>query len=371
MQLFECPPVISRYASLEEFLRAECVRPGDLVLTSRHLGLSEAALHGARVLYQEDYGAGEPTDAMLLELLQASGGAYGRVIGIGGGTVLDLAKLLSLQLEKQESPDSLHALFTGGRPVRARCPTVLAPTTCGTGSEVTRVAVLLFRDRNMKLGLSHPALYARHAALIPSLLETLPRRPFVFSAVDALIHACESALSPKASAFTRPLSEDAIRMILGAFRTLADGGRPDTAMYGALLEAAAMAGIAFGNAGCGAVHAMSYPIGGQYHLPHGEANAVVFLPVLRFYARQESRRPLERLTELLAECLACAPGETLDALDRLLDRIVPRPGLHALGADGTDLQRFAAQVYQQQQRLLSCAMTPMTQADVLAVYHTA
>lgn len=371
MQLFECRPVICRYASPEAFLEAAGLRPGDLVLTSRCLRERLGAMKGARVLYQEDYGEGEPTDAMLLGLLAAAGGACERVIGIGGGTVLDLAKLLSLSLEERETPASLHALFTGSRPVRQRCGTVLAPTTCGTGSEVTKVSVLLFRELNMKLGLSHPALYAREAALIPSLLETLPYRPFAFSAIDALIHACESYLSPKASGFTRALSEGAIRAVLGAFRALDEGGRPDGAMYAALLEASTMAGVAFGNAGCGAVHAMSYPIGGQYHLPHGEANYVVFLPVLRFYARQAERRPLEQLTDILAGCLACGQDAALDALEALLGRLIPRPGLRALGADEEDMRRFAAQVHLQQQRLLSCAMVPMTREDVNAVYHTA
>lgn len=371
MKLFECHPFILHYESPEALLAGEAIGPGDLVLTSRSLAGMADPLQGAQVLYQEDYGEGEPTDEMLLRLLEQAERPYTRVIGIGGGTVMDLAKLLCLELQEHETAQSLHALFTGERPAEKRCALVLVPTTCGTGSEVTCVSVLLFTGLHMKLGLSHPALYADRAALVPSLLETLPRRPLLLSAVDALIHACESALSPRANALTLALSEEAVRMILWAFRALAGGAAPSLAMRGALLEAATMAGLAFGNAGCGAVHAMSYPIGGEYHLPHGEANAVVFLPVLRFYDAQEHQEPLLRLKALLAGCLDCGEKDALQALDHLLDSLSPWPRLSALGATEEDLRRFASEVYRRQGRLLSGAMVPMTEKDICAVYHTA
>ena len=370
MKLFECRPSLHGYAGLEAFLGDMGVGRGDLILTHRALLEDERLANGAQVLYQEACGEGEPTCAMLLSLLNAAKRPYRRVLGIGGGTVLDLAKLLSLDYAPCESDDTVLRLFDGSRAARKACPVVLAPTTCGTGSEVTAVAVLLFERLNVKLGMADAALYAQAAALIPSLLHTLPYKPFALSAIDALIHACESFVSPRATRITRLFSANALRQALGVLAA-SPARKPDADGLAALLEASTLAGIAFDNAGCGAVHALSYPIGGLCHLPHGEANYLVFLPVLRFYEARAERAPLEALKAVLGDAMNCPPGRAFDALEALLGRLYPRRTLAQAGVTGAMLPQMAKDVAARQQRLLSTAMCALTERDLLAIYQQA
>ena len=367
MRLFACRPALHRFDRAEEFFESFRVGEGDLILTNRWILPPERTPAGSAVLYQEDAGSGEPTDKMLAALLCAAGDRR-RVIGIGGGTVLDLAKLLSLAIDKDTD---LYALFTHKIPAASACPCVLAPTTCGTGSEVTNVSVLLFTDLAMKVGLADEALYAREAVLIPEFLSSLPYPAFAFSSIDALIHAVESFLSPRATDLTRLFSRQAIGEILSVYTTMEPGALPDTDALSRLLTASTCAGIAFGNAGCGAVHAMSYPLGGKYHLPHGESNYLLFGAVLRHYDRQAEKEPLRALCRLIAESLRCRPEEALPALSALLSRVWPRKSLSQAGMTPEDFETFPAQVFTRQQRLLAGAMCPLTEADLAAIYRDA
>lgn len=372
MKLFECHPVLNSYESIEAFLTEIAVGADDLILTNRFLlDGDKAPINGAQILYQEAYGAGEPSDEMLAALRADVTRPYSRVIGVGGGTVLDLAKLLCLDWEGVDDIAAFRELMLGKRPVKKGCPVILVPTTCGTGSEVTNVAVVLLKSLDVKVGLANDALYAASAALVPSMLRTLPYRPMILSAIDALIHACESYLSPLATDLTRMFSEKAVDSILKSFVLLAAEGKTDDEMLAELLQASTMAGVAFGNAGCGMVHAMSYPIGGKYHLPHGESNYVVFLPVLRFYDEMTDKAPLEKLKIRLGKGMNVQPEASLDALEALLSKLCVRPTLADVGAADEDCIAFARSVWERQQRLLSKAMSPVTEADVLAVYRKA
>ena len=364
MKLFECRPVVNRYDSLNEFFDAIGLCCEDLILTNRFLLDGDRTdISGAQILYQELYGAGEPTDEMLSGIVSDIKRPYKRVIGIGGGTVLDLSKLLCLELNGIDNVEKVGLTMSKGLPIVKACPVLLVPTTCGTGSEVTNVAVLLIKSANTKLGLADTALYADEAALIPEMLRTLPYKPMVLSAIDALIHAVESYLSPKANRITRALSEEAMRLLIKA---LASIGQPQLEE---MLTASNIAGIAFGNAGCGMVHAMSYPIGGTFHLPHGEANYEVFLPVLRYYETLEGNASFERLKDIFSEVLES--DRPLDALEALLERVYHRRGLKEIGADEDMLTAFSHDVFKRQQRLLANAMRPITQEDILKVYRQA
>ena len=132
--------------------------------------------------------------------------------------------------------------------------------------------------------------YADTAVLIPESLQGLPDYVFATSSIDALIHAIESYLSPKASPFTEMYSLAAIQMIMNGFKEiLAKGGNTPENRKPLLKDfclAANYAGIAFGNAGCAAVHALSYSIGGAFHVPHGEANYQFFTEVFKMYMRK-------------------------------------------------------------------------------------
>ena len=149
---------------------------------------------------------------------------------------------------------------------------VLIPTTCGTGSEVTNISILNRTRLGTKMGLVGPAMYADAAVLIPQLLEGLPFGVFATSSIDALVHAVESSLSPKATPYTKLFGYKAIEMLIRGYQTIAREGREARLpLLEDFLIASNYAGFAFGTAGCAAVHAMSYPLGENTTCPTGRA----------------------------------------------------------------------------------------------------
>lgn len=226
------------------------------------------------------YCKGEPTDIAVTSIRKAIDGVkFSRVIAIGGGTVIDIAKVLSLA-----NGDNLDGLLSKSIVPERSSKLVLIPTTCGTGSEMTNISIIDFTEHNVKMGITGDALYADQAVLIPEMLKGIPTKVFAASSIDALIHASESYVSPKANDFTRIFSTKAIKMILEGYKEYLRGGMVLTdELNRSFLIASNYAGIAFGNAGCGAIHAMSYPLGAGYHVPHGESNYVFFTSVFKKY----------------------------------------------------------------------------------------
>lgn len=366
MKLFSVPTALYRCRDLAELASEFSVGAGDVILTNRHIlpPSVQPSMGGACVLFREDFGRGEPTDAMVDAIRAACPPDAGRVIAMGGGSILDIGKLLALP------PDMPLAdcLTPGARLTRVR-ELLLVPATCGTGSEVTNISVLTFPSLHFKGGIAADALYADAAVLIPSLLESLPLAPFAAGLMDALIHAAESYISPKATALSRMFSVRAMELILGGLRRLAQWGS-DRRMELAedFLTAATLAGIAFGNAGCGAVHAMSYPLGEKYHVPHGLSNYCLFLAVLRGYQSIGSEA-LESLKRVLAANLDCPPEDALSALERLLESFYPRSGMAALGACPADIPVFVDAVQRRQGRLMANACVPLTPAQLAEIYN--
>lgn len=243
-------PEIYKYDSAKEFAEAFRLQKGDLILTNEyiyrpHFGALDLECD---VICQENYGAGEPTYEMAEAILKDIKGEPKRIIAVGGGTVLDLAKLFAL---KQVSP--VLDLYDGKLPIKKNKKLILVPTTCGTGSEVTNIAILALISRGTKKGLAVDEMYADAAVLIPELLSGLPFGVFAASSIDALVHAVESSLSPKATATTRMFGYRAIEMILKGYLEIAEKGPGARLMLlDDFLTASNYAGIAFGNAGCAA-----------------------------------------------------------------------------------------------------------------------
>ena len=195
-------------------------------------------------------------------------------------------------------------LYEGKIPAEKEKELILVPTTCGTGSEVTNISILELTTIHTKKGLAQEALFADEAVLIPELLKELPFRFFATSSIDAFIHSVESYLSPKASAFSKMYSRQAMKLILEAYQIIAkDGEEAIKPLLGDLLLASTYAGIAFGNAGCAAVHAMSYPLGAARHVPHGEANYAMFAGVFETYMSIDPNGAIKELNEYLAEII--------------------------------------------------------------------
>ncbi len=200
------------------------------------------------------------------------------VVGLGGGSALDAAKAAAMLATNPGPPLDL----VGREKYRhAPLPFVACPTTCGTGSEVTWVAVLTDPATRRKVSLKGVGMFPRLALVDPAALATLPRHLIASTAMDALTHAVEATVGRARNAVSDTLAEQAIRLI---FRSLARfwtdpedcAARHDTAL------ASTVAGMAFGNADVATVHCLSESIGGVADLPHGLLNACLLAPTLRF-----------------------------------------------------------------------------------------
>ncbi|HZK61160.1 MAG TPA: iron-containing alcohol dehydrogenase, partial [Anaerovoracaceae bacterium] len=271
MQALRVVPKIFYFDTFKEFNEEFKIGKNDLLVTNEWMYTPYVAPLGidTNVIYQEKYGAGEPSDKMIDAMAkEMKKYEFDRIVAFGGGTIVDICKILALDV-----PERSIDLFTGTvAPVKIK-KLLVVPTTCGTGSEVTNVAIAELKSLHTKKGLAVDETYADIAVLVPETIKGLPYKFFVTSSVDALIHAIESYLSPKASPFTEMYSLQAIQMIMAGYKEIVAKGEDER--FNHLKEfvlASNYAGIAFGNAGVGAVHAISYSIGGAFHVAHGEAN---------------------------------------------------------------------------------------------------
>lgn len=367
MQLLKLKTSIHRFDTFAQFAGEFSLGAGDLVLTNEflykpfmeHLGLD------CRFVMQERYGLGEPSDEMMNRILADLAGAeYDRVVAVGGGTVIDIAKLFVLA-----GVSDVTEAFERKIPIVKSKKLVIVPTTCGTGSEVTNISIAELRSRGTKMGLADDALLADDAVLVPELLKGLPFKFYVFSAIDALIHATESYVSPRSNPYTQMFCREAIRTIVDVFGGIAEKG-PDYRFerLEEMLVASNYAGIAFGSTGVGAVHALSYPMGGTYHVPHGEANFLFFVDIFKLYGAKNPDGIIAPLEELYAELLGVPREGVYDALEELLGRLTTRKPLREYGMKEADVAGFAASVIATQQRLLGNNYVPLSEAEIREVY---
>lgn len=200
------------------------------------------------------------------------------VVGIGGGSAMDLAKAVAAVAgNKGKAADYLGLNKVPGPGL----PTIMVPTTAGTGSEVTFTAVFVRQNLQKKEGMNSPFLYPALALLDPELTLTLPAEPTATTGLDALCHAIESYTSIQASPMSEMVSLEAIRLISDNLRTCVHNGgnleAREQMMLGSLY-----AGLGLANAGVTAVHSLSYPLGGKYGVPHGLANTLLLPHVMTF-----------------------------------------------------------------------------------------
>jgi len=208
------------------------------------------------------------------------------ILAVGGGSVIDAAKVIGLAAANRKHPRDLVGYFKGRHgPV----PIYAVPTTAGTGSEVTVAAVVADPEHHKKLVIADTRIVPDMAALDPCLMTGLPPLVTATTGMDALTHAVEAYVGEWTTAFTDRMALSAVSLI---FRNLprvhADGA--DLAAREQMALASTYAGFAFTRANVGNVHAIAHQLGGLYHTPHGLANAVLLAPVLRFYGAAVQRK---------------------------------------------------------------------------------
>lgn len=319
------------------------------------------------IIFQEQFGSGEPSDemidAMSKEIKQYD---FDRIIAFGGGTIVDICKILALNV-----PEKSVDLFTGKVSPKKTKKLIVVPTTCGTGSEVTNVAIAELKSLHTKKGLAVEETYADEAVLIPETLGGLPDYVFATSSIDALIHAIESYLSPKASAFTEMYSLKAIEMIMDGYKKILGKGNTKENRVPYLKDfaiASNYAGIAFGNAGCAAVHALSYSIGGAFHVPHGEANYQFFTEVFKMYVKKNPNGKISKANQIFAEILNCKVENVYDELDEFLGQLILKKPLREYGMTEIQIDEFTESTLENQQRLLANNYVDLSKSEVREIF---
>lgn len=353
--------------SLQDFMESERIDGNDFILTNEflyHEFVSPLA-PPCGALFIEAYGKGEPTTDMVDAIRKDLPAGIRRLIAIGGGSVIDIAKMLSLHVPSEKTED----LFLGQQAPTRIYEVYALPTTCGTGSEVTNACAVELTSLHTKRGLNSPLMFPAKSVLIPALIEGLPYRFFATSSIDALIHAAESFLSPNASPVSELFSKEAMRLIISGYRYILQNGTDKWADRASdFINASNFAGLAFCSAGCAAVHALSYPLGGGYHIPHGEANQLVFAATFRKYKEKQPVGKLNALEALWGEWLGVPAEEALEAAFTLFDQVQARRPLREYGIPQDALSGFAEGVLAGQTRLLNNNYVPLAIADMIDIY---
>jgi len=312
----------------------------------------------------------EPTVGQF-EALRASARerAPDAVVGLGGGSVLDVAKLLAALLDR---PGPVTAAWGIDRLEGRSLPLVCLPSTAGTGSEVSPNAILLDESAGLKQGVISRFLVPDAAFVDPELTYSLPPGVTAATGFDALTHCIEAYANRHAHPWVDAVALQGIRWI-GAHlvRAVRDGGDREARRY--LAYGSLCGGLCLGPVNTAAVHALAYPLGGRFRVPHGVANAVLLAHVLRFNLGSAP----ERYAEVARALGVAEPGPAEEVARRGLERIeemaracgLPR-GLSELGVRREDLPAMA-QAAVQVQRLLRNNPRPVSEADARAIYEAA
>lgn len=307
----------------------------------------------------------DPSERVVYACLDAfKAGSCDSVIAVGGGSSMDVAKVVSVLAKgKQDLPEIYGVGMVSG----GRLPLFLAPTTAGTGSEVTPVAIITTGETT-KAGVSSPILLPDVAILDASLTLGLPASISAMTGIDAMVHAIEAYTSKiKKNPISDMLALRALKLLSENIRkVLASPG--DVAAREAMLLGSMFAGQAFANAPVGAVHALAYPVGGHYHIPHGLSNSLMLPAVLGFNA--------EACPELYAELARVIPGaeQSAGGLIDWFKTLIDESGLPATLAQANipeaDLPTLAKDAMFQQ-RLLINNPREVDEATALRLYEEA
>jgi alcohol dehydrogenase len=308
------------------------------------------------------------------------------VVGLGGGSNMDLAKIVATLLAHGKSP---HDYVGDDKIPGPILPLICIPTTAGTGSEVSGATVLTDTEKKMKVGILSNTLRPRVALVDPLLTMSCPRKVTADSGIDALTHAIEAYTAVDNEEFPLPagertiyqgrhpmgdlFAEKAIELIGANLRRAVERGDDEQARE-AMALGATLAGLAFSNVGVAAVHALEYPIGGATHCSHGAGNGLLLPFVMRFNLPARVSR-FARIAGLLGENVAGmseqkAAEQAIVAVERLKTDIGIPQRLRELGVTEDQLPQFAAKAFAVK-RILRVNPRPVTEGDLEGILRAA
>jgi alcohol dehydrogenase len=309
----------------------------------------------------------DPPEVVVLEAVGAARAFRADiVIGLGGGSSMDVAKLIAVLADNHQP---ISAIYGIGNVQGTRLPLVQIPTTAGTGSEVTNIAIVT-TGATTKMGVVAPQLYADLALLDAELTLGLPPHVTAATGIDAMVHAIEAYTSKhKKNPLSDVLARKALQLLSANLIAACENGR-NLAARQAMLLGAMLAGQAFSNAPVAAVHALAYPIGGIFHVPHGLSNSLVLPHVLRFNAPEAAVLYAE-LAEIVVPAASGSDEARAEALAVAMQQIATVTGiertLQQVGITEADLDRLADDAMLQT-RLLGNNPRLVTRADARAIY---
>lgn len=329
-------------------------------------GLQGLEQQGVAVTLFTDVQADPPVHVIDAAVKIAVDAKVDGVVSIGGGSSMDVAKLVALLAVGQERLDDIYGVgMVKGR----RLPLVLAPTTAGTGSEVTPISIVTTGEGEKK-GVVSPVLLPDWAVLDAELTLGLPSAVTAATGIDAMVHAIEAYTSKRLkNPLSDALARDALRLLGGNIHEACRNGTNREARHNMLLGSM-LAGMAFANAPVAAVHALAYPVGARFHVPHGLSNSLVLPQVIRFNV-SSAQQHYGELAEILTPS---AKGNSTDRTKALVEMLSALPvnlglptRLRDVGIAEKDLGLLADDAMKQT-RLLINNPREVVRDDALAIY---
>jgi alcohol dehydrogenase class IV len=284
----------------------------------------------------------EPEIAIVEECtLMFREGNYDGIIAVGGGSAIDIGKCVSAFASFE---GNLDELFGTDLVPQKGVPVIAIPTTAGTGSEVTNIAILSDKEAQLKKGIVSDFLLPDVAIVAPEMTLTMPKSVTAASGIDALVHAIEAYISVNSSPITDALALGAMKLIAVNLQKAYANPNHLKAREN-MATASLMAGMAFGNAGVGAVHALAYPLGGRYYIAHGVSNALLLTYVMEWNKISCVER-FRDIAEALGENVTGltdhkAADLAVEAMRRLCDAVNIPKGLRAFNIPEGDIPSMA------------------------------
>jgi alcohol dehydrogenase class IV len=299
---------------------------------------------------------------------EVSGTSCQALVGLGGGSSLDVAKMVAVLLKfRGELRDYLGIDKVPGRGI----PTILVPTTAGTGSEVSKYAIFDNRQAKTKLGAVSNHLIADLAVVDPELTVSMPPAVTASTGADAFIHAVEGYVATKSSPFSDLLALEAVRIIYENLPAAFADGQNIPARY-QMAYGSMLGGIVLNLAGASSSHALAYPIGSEYHVPHGVGCMLTFLEVMEYFAMADIPK-FARMAQVMGVKIDSmsprqAAQQAIEEMRKLVDYIEIPHKLSSINMDRNFIEPFAKSVVANQQRLLTNGPRKLNEKDIRTIY---
>jgi len=338
----------------------------------RNAGLCERALSICNAHAVEcqifDEIAAEPSVQDVDRVIQAASDVNADLLlAIGGGSVMDTAKLASVLIGASYT---LQDLLRDASQARKMIRSIMVPTTCGTGSEATCNAIVAIPEESSKKGIVNTVMIPDEVILDVNMIARLPKSSIAATGVDALAHGIECYTSKKATMLSNTYALACVKLIFSSIeRAYVDPDAFETKMD--MMLGAFYGGIAITGSGTTAVHALSYPLGGKYHIPHGVSNAILFVPVMAFN-RDACVQQLSEICDAVNPHMASASCDekSLYVVDRIAQVVrnteIP-VSLEKFGITTEDIDSLVT-AGSQQQRLLVNNQKELSLDEIRSIY---